>query len=54
MLTIDVNGFSKGPNKMSTSTKIADRYAVLMYPISVVPITGSEEEKILYPQRTSN
>ena len=54
MLTIDVNGFSKAPNKMSTSTKIADRYAVLMYPISVVPITGSEEEKILYPQGTSN
>ena len=54
MLTIDVNGFSKAPNKMSTSTKIADRYVVLMYPISVVPITGSEEEKILYPQRTSN
>ena len=54
MLTIDVNGFSKAPNKMSTSTKIADRYSVLMYPISVVPITGSEEEKILYPQGTSN
>lgn len=54
ILTIDVNGFSKAPNKMSTSTKIADRYSVLMYPISVVPITGSEEEKILYPQGTSN
>lgn len=54
MLTIDVNGFSKAPNKMSTSTKIADRYTLLLYPISVVPITGSEEEKILNHQRTSN
>lgn len=54
MLTVDVNGFSKGPNKMSKSTELADRYTLLMYPISVEPITGSEEEKILYPQGTSN
>lgn len=53
-LTVDVNGFSKGPNKMSKSTELADRYTLLMYPISVVPITGSEGEKILYPQGTSN
>ena len=52
ILTIDVNGFDKAPNKFSTSAKISDRFNVLMYPISTIPAVGSEEDKILHPQRT--
>lgn len=53
MLTIDVNGFSKAPNKFGTSTKISDRFNVLMYPTSTEPAVGSEEDKILHSPKTA-
>ncbi len=48
ILTIDVNGFDKAPNKFGTSTKISDRFNVLMYPTSTEPAVGSDEDKILH------
>ncbi len=53
ILTIDVNGFDKAPNRFSTSAKISDRFNVLMYPTSTEPATGSEEDKILHTPRTA-
>lgn len=53
ILTIDVNGFDKAPNKFSTSSKISDRFNVLMYPTSTEPAVGSEEDKILHTPRTA-
>ncbi len=53
ILTIDVNGFDKAPNKFSTSSKISDRFNVLMYPTSAEPAVGSEEDKILHTPRTA-
>lgn len=53
ILTIDVNGFDKAPNKFGTSTKISDRFNVLMYPTSTEPAVGSEEDKILHSPKTA-
>lgn len=48
ILTIDVNGFDKEPNRASTVKSRADRYLVLMYSNTVVPAPNSEEDKILH------
>lgn len=47
-LTIDVNGFDKEPNRASTVKSRTDRYLVLMYSNTVVPVPNSEEDKILH------
>lgn len=47
LLTVDVNGFAKAPNRMSTVSSIADRYNLLLYKNTIVPISGSDEAKIL-------
>ncbi len=47
LLTVDVNGFAKAPNRRSTVSSIADRYNLLLYQNTIVPISGSDEAKIL-------
>lgn len=51
VLTIDADGFAEGENKKSEDSngniKVHDQFEVLLYKNTVVPATGSAEEKLL-------
>ncbi len=57
ILTIDTNGFEKGPNKRTEKissgkyTRVNDQFRILLYSTSVAPEKGSAEDDIIHEYR---
>lgn len=53
IITVDINGFNKNPNEVSSKEKIQDQFQLLLYNNGIAIIPDSVEENILFGRENS-